>query len=68
MSAVSSIAGCILAGGQSRRMGLRSARQWVTLHDAGIAEWSTEPYDPFFNINRPEDAAKAEQILREFAP
>jgi molybdenum cofactor guanylyltransferase len=59
-----------LAGALEQQIGqgLRSVHDWVALHDAGIAEWSTHPYDPFFNINRPEDAAKAEQILREFAP
>ena len=31
----------------------------------GIAEaiWPVEPYDPFFNANRPEDLAEAEAIL-----
>jgi molybdopterin-guanine dinucleotide biosynthesis protein A len=48
--------------------GQRSARQWVALHDAGIAEWPAEPYDPFFNINQPDDVTKAHQILAEFAP
>jgi molybdopterin-guanine dinucleotide biosynthesis protein A len=48
--------------------GLRSVHQWVALHDAGIADWATEPYDPFFNINRPEDVMQASQILNEHAP
>lgn len=48
--------------------GLRSVRQWVALHDAGIADWPAEPYDPFFNINQPEDVTKASRILSEFAP
>lgn len=30
-------------------------------------DWDTDPYDPFFNINRPEDIAKAEAILRDAA-
>ena len=31
----------------------------------GVAEaiWPTEPYDPFFNANRPEDLAASEAIL-----
>lgn len=59
-----------LAGDLERRIaeGLRSVHDWVALHDAGIAQWPAEPYDPFFNINRPEDVARAEQTLREFAP
>ncbi len=48
--------------------GLRSARQWVALHDAGIAEWPTEPYDPFFNINNPADREAALRILAEIQP
>ena len=48
--------------------GLRSARQWVARHDAGIADWPAEPFDPFFNINRPDDVAKAARILAEFTP
>jgi len=48
--------------------GLRSVRQWVALHDAGIAEWPTEPYDPFFNINNPADREAALRILAEIQP
>lgn len=28
-------------------------------------EWPVEPYDPFFNVNRPEDLARAEAIARQ---
>lgn len=48
--------------------GLRSVHQWVALHDAGIADWASEPYDPFFNINKPEDVTRAEQMINELAP
>ena len=48
--------------------GLRSVRQWVALHDAGIAQWPAEPYDPFFNINSPADMAVALGIETEFRP
>jgi molybdopterin-guanine dinucleotide biosynthesis protein A len=59
-----------LAGALEREIGkgLRSVHQWVALHDAGIADWSTLPYDPFFNINRPDDVMTASQILNEHAP
>ena len=30
-------------------------------------DWDTDPYDPFFNVNRPEDLAKAEAIIRTAA-
>ena len=32
------------------------------------AEWRATPFDPFFNINTPEDLAKARRIMAEFAP
>lgn len=28
-------------------------------------DWPIEPYDPFFNVNRPEDLARAEAIAKE---
>jgi molybdopterin-guanine dinucleotide biosynthesis protein A len=27
-----------------------------------VADWPTEPVDPFFNVNTPEDAAEATRI------
>lgn len=48
--------------------GLRSVHQWVAAHDAGIADWPTEPYDPFFNINNPADRDAALRILAEIQP
>lgn len=30
-----------------------------------IVDWPIEPYDPFFNVNRPEDLARADAIARE---
>jgi len=38
---------------------LRSVRDWGNLHGMAQASWSSEPLDPFFNINTPEDLAKA---------
>jgi molybdopterin-guanine dinucleotide biosynthesis protein A len=46
----------------------RSVLHWVLSHDAGIVDWPTKPYDPFFNINEPADVTKAVEILDEFAP
>jgi molybdopterin-guanine dinucleotide biosynthesis protein A len=36
------------------------------LHNCGaaIADWPSTQYDPFFNINYPEDLLVAERILR----
>lgn len=47
---------------------LRRAQDWVRMSDAGTAEWPCEPFDPFFNINTPEDLAEAERIAAEFLP
>ncbi|GAA1072703.1 hypothetical protein GCM10009579_90840 [Streptomyces javensis] len=42
--------------------GLRKVVQWTEAHEAGLAEFSTDPFDPFFNINTPEDIAMAEVL------
>ncbi len=35
---------------------------WTARHGVAIADWPAAPVDPFFNVNTPEDAARAEQI------
>jgi molybdenum cofactor guanylyltransferase len=35
---------------------------WTARHGVAIADWPAEPVDPFFNVNTPEDAARAEAI------
>lgn len=47
---------------------LRRVQDWVRVCEAGTVEWPCEPFDPFFNINTPEDLAEAERIAAEFAP
>lgn len=42
--------------------GLRKVVLWTDQHGAGTAEFGTVPFDPFFNINTPEDIALAKQI------
>lgn len=39
--------------------GLRSVREWANRHGMAQASWSSAPLDPFFNINTPEDLARA---------
>lgn len=41
-------------------------QDWVKMCGAAIVEWPTEPYDPFFNVNTPEELAEAERIAAEF--
>ena len=44
--------------------GLRKVGEWVARHDVAIAEWPSTPFDPFFNVNSPDDAAEAERLCR----
>jgi molybdopterin-guanine dinucleotide biosynthesis protein A len=41
---------------------LRKIGIWTARHGVAIAEWSDHPIDPFFNVNTPEDAVRAERI------
>jgi molybdopterin-guanine dinucleotide biosynthesis protein A len=45
--------------------GLRKIEIWTARYGVAIAEWPTEPVDPFFNVNTPEDVAEAERIAAE---
>jgi molybdopterin-guanine dinucleotide biosynthesis protein A len=44
--------------------GLRKIVLWTEAHGAGRALWPSEPFDPFFNVNTPEDIATAERLIR----
>jgi molybdopterin-guanine dinucleotide biosynthesis protein A len=46
----------------SLREDLRHAAQ----HSIAIAEWPAVPFDPFFNVNTPKDAAQAEAIAAKY--
>jgi molybdopterin-guanine dinucleotide biosynthesis protein A len=54
-----------LAGELRRAMeeGVRKVDIWTARYKLAVADWPTEPVDPFFNANRPEDMAEAERIL-----
>jgi molybdenum cofactor guanylyltransferase len=41
---------------------LHKIELWTARHGIAIAEWPTIPFDPFFNVNTPKDAAQAEAI------
>lgn len=43
--------------------GLRKVVMWTDAHGAGTAEFATDPFDPFFNINTPQDIAEAERLV-----
>jgi molybdenum cofactor guanylyltransferase len=44
--------------------GLVRVKDWALRAHAAKVEWPAAPYDPFFNVNTPEDLAAADQIAR----
>ncbi len=42
--------------------GLRKVVLWTDRHGAGVAEFGGDGFDPFFNVNTPEDLAAAEAL------
>ncbi|NVO27466.1 molybdenum cofactor guanylyltransferase MobA [Donghicola sp. C2-DW-16] len=43
--------------------GLRKIVMWTDQHNAGLAIFDSNPVDPFFNINTPDDITEAERLL-----
>jgi molybdenum cofactor guanylyltransferase len=43
---------------------MRKIMRWTDRYKCSQVEFSTQPFDPFFNINRPEDLQAAEQLLK----
>lgn len=41
---------------------LRKIEVWTARHGVAVADWPTEPVDPFFNVNTPEDVVAATRI------
>lgn len=41
-------------------------QDWAREANAAMVEWPAEPYDPFFNVNTPEELAEANRIAAEF--
>jgi molybdopterin-guanine dinucleotide biosynthesis protein A len=46
--------------------GLHKIEAWTGRHGVAIADWPEEPVDPFFNVNTPEDVAKADRIAAQY--
>jgi molybdopterin-guanine dinucleotide biosynthesis protein A len=42
--------------------GLHKIEAWTARHGVAIAEWPDVPVDPFFNVNTPDDVARATAI------
>jgi molybdenum cofactor guanylyltransferase len=45
--------------------GIRKVDVWTARHRLVEVPFATDPIDPFFNTNRPEDLAQAEHLLRD---
>ena len=48
--------------------GLRKVVLWTDRHGCAEALFATEPVDPFFNVNTPEDLAHARALMAEHGP
>lgn len=46
------------------REGTRKIESWTARHRVALVTYPTEPVDPFFNANAPEDLAEAERVAR----
>ena len=53
---------------QSGATALVRVKDWAAACGAAAVEWPATPYDPFFNVNTPEDLAEAQRIAAEFDP
>ena len=42
---------------------MRKIDRWTARHGIALAAWPSEPVDPFFNANAPDDIAEAERLL-----
>jgi molybdopterin-guanine dinucleotide biosynthesis protein A len=47
--------------------GERAIHRWQARHPVRVVTWPTEPFDPFLNINTPEDVRAAEDVAAQIA-
>ncbi len=45
--------------------GLHRVAAWTARFALALAPFEATPFDPFFNVNRPEDLAQAQALLRQ---
>lgn len=45
------------------RAGIRKIDAWTARHGVAQADFAIHQFDPFFNVNRPDELAKAETLL-----
>lgn len=48
--------------------GIRKVEDWTNRHPITTVAFDDQPYDPFFNVNRPEDLAQAKIIMDRHRP
>lgn len=48
---------------QALQNGVRKVVQWTDSHGTAMAEFPVVKFDPFFNVNTPEDLAQANRLL-----
>lgn len=41
---------------------LRKIEVWTSRHGVAVADWPAAPIDPFFNVNTPDDAKRAQEM------
>jgi molybdopterin-guanine dinucleotide biosynthesis protein A len=46
--------------------GVRRVDAFTGLYPCPVVEWPTEPVDPFFNVNTPEDLAEAGRLVAAY--
>jgi molybdopterin-guanine dinucleotide biosynthesis protein A len=46
---------------------VRKIEVWTARHGVALADWPAMPFDPFFNVNTPEDITAAERIAAQHA-
>ncbi len=44
---------------------MRKIEVWTARHGVAIADWPDQPVDPFFNVNTPDDAARAQALAAQ---
>jgi molybdopterin-guanine dinucleotide biosynthesis protein A len=47
---------------------LHKIEVWTARHGIALAEWPDRPVDPFFNVNTPDDRARANDIALQKDP
>lgn len=48
--------------------GVRKVGLWADRHAPGVAAFASLPFDPFFNVNTPQDLSAAAKMLGQDAP